>query len=237
VASNLSRKELLKQDQFSVQVGHSVDFLGAHRKQTILYGGIVIALGLIVWGGFYYRTSQKSTREAALGDAITLTTAAVAPPVPLPNGAPSFATDGAKKDAVTKAFNDIISKYGGSDEAYVSEYYLASMDADGARLDEARKLYQDVSDHAPAGFASLARLSLAQIDIAESRIAEGEALFKDLIAHPTDLVSKDQATIAYARAIGPAKPEEARKLLKPLADGKSDITPIANQVMADIPAK
>jgi len=235
VASNLSRKELLKQDQFAVQVGHSVDFLGEHRQQTLLYGGIAIAVALLVWGGFYYRSSQRGAREAALGDAITLTTAPVgqAPP----NGATSFATDGSKKDAVTKAFNDIISKYSGSDEAYVSEYYLASMDADGAKLDDARKLYQDVADHAAAGYASLARLSLAQIDIAESRITEGESLFKDLVAHPTDLVSKDQATIAYARAIGPAKPDDARKLLKPLIDAKSDVSPIANQVMADIPGK
>ena len=235
MASNLSRKELLKQDQFSVQVGHSVDFLGAHRKQTMLYGGIVLALALIVWGGFYYRSSQKATREAALGEAITLTTAPVGGQAP-PSG-PSFATDGSKKDAVTKAFTDIISKYGGSDEAYVSEYYLASMDADGAKLDDARKRYQDVADHAAAGYASLARLALAQIDIAESRVTEGEAAFKDLIAHPTDLVSKDQATIAYARAISQAKPDEARSLLKPLTDAKSEITPIAMQVMADIPGK
>jgi hypothetical protein len=236
VASNLSRKELLKQDQFTVQVGHSVDFLGAHRKQTILYGGAALALILIAWGGFSYRTSQKAARELALGEAITLTTAPVGNQPPA-NGAPSFATDGAKKDAVTKALTGLMSKYSGSDEAYIAEYYLASMDADGAKLDDARKRYQDVADHAAAGYASLARLALAQIDIAESRVTEGEALFKDLIAHPTDLVSKDQATVAYARAIGPAKPDEARKLLKPLTDTPSDITPIAAQVAADIPGK
>src|ERR1019366_4718938 len=130
------------------------------------------------------------------------------------------ATDGAKKDAVNKAFNEIINKNTGSSEAYVAEYYLASMDADGAKLDDARRRYQDVADHAPAGYASLARLALAQIDVAESRVTEGEAAFKDLIAHPTDLVSKDQATIAYARAISQAKPDEARSLLKPLTDAK-----------------
>jgi len=235
VASNLSRKELLKQDQFAVQVEHSVDFLGAHRQQATRIGGAVVALALIAGGGFYFYNSQKTARALELGSAIQLTTAPVgAAAAP---GATSFATDAAKKDAVTKAFTGIMSKDAGSSEAYVAEYYLASMDADGAKLDEARRRYQDVSDHAPAGWASLARLALAQIDVAENKVSDAETIFKDLIAHPTDLVSKEQATIAYARAIGQTKPDEARKLLQPIVDSKSDAAPIASQAVSELTGK
>lgn len=234
MANSLTRKELLKQDQFAVQVGHSVDFLGAHRQQAIRYGGAILVVALVVAGGFYYRNSQSATRQAALAEAISLTTAPVAQQQ-VPPGVTNFATDGAKRDAVTKAFTELINKHGGSDEAYISEYYLASMDADGAKLADARRRYQDVADHASAGYASIARLALAQINVAENRVSDAEAIFKDLIANPTDLVSKDQATIAYARAIGPTRPDDARKMLKPLTDVQSDISSIAIQVVSDLP--
>ena len=41
-------------------------------------------------------------------------------------------------------------------------------------------------------------------------------MLRDLIAHPTIFVSKEQATITLARYLAPKKPAEARKLLDPL---------------------
>jgi hypothetical protein len=55
--------------------------------------------------------------------------------------------------------------------------------------------------------------------------------------HPTDLVSKDQATIAYAQAIGPTQPAEARKLLTPLTNPPTDISPIASAALSSLPQK
>jgi hypothetical protein len=49
--------------------------------------------------------------------------------------------------------------------------------------------------------------------------------------HPTDLVSKTQATIAYAKVIGPTRPDEARKLLSQLMSDK-DSTPLRT-ILAD----
>lgn len=232
MSSNLSRKDLLKQDQFAAQVEHSVDFLGAHRQQAIRIGGAVIALAVIVGGGFYFYNSKQTARAIELGDAIELVSAPVGGPAP--SGSPSFPTEAAKQDAVKKAFNELISKNGGSAEAYVAEYYLASMDAEGTKLDEARRRYQDVADHAPANWASLARLALAQLDAAENRLAEAEPLFRDLITHPTDLVSADQATISYAKAIGATRPSDARKLLQSIVDAKSDAASVASAALTDL---
>jgi hypothetical protein len=233
VATHLTRKALLKRDKFTVEVEHTVDFFAAHRPQVIRYGGIVLAVAVIVAGIWYYRNSQLGVRQQALGEAIQLTNAPVgqAPP----NGGPNFPNQAAKNDAVAKAFNRIMSDYRGSDEAYIAEYFLAGQSAATGNLGDARRKYQDVADHAKPNYSSLAKLALADINVVENRGSEGERLLKDLIDHPTDLVSKNQATISYAKMIAPTRPEEARKLLLPIASAPSDISSIASQALAELP--
>jgi predicted negative regulator of RcsB-dependent stress response len=236
VASQLTRKEL-KQDKFAVEVEHTVDYFAAHRKQTLRYGVTALIAILIAGGAWYFRNSQASVRQQVLGEALTLTTAPVG--VPQPGAQQTFPTDAAKNDAVTKAFNKIVSDYGGTQEGYVAEYYLAANALGSGRPDEARKKYQDVADHADANFSSLAKLSLAQLDAGDNKLSDAEKIFKDLIDHPTALVSKAQATIAYAKAIGSTRPDEARKLLMPLTTDKdqAEVAPIANQALAQLPQK
>jgi predicted negative regulator of RcsB-dependent stress response len=234
VASNLTRKELLKQDRFKVEAAHTVDYLSTHRKEAVRYGGIALALIVLVAAVIYYRSSQVSVREQILGEAIALTGAPVgAAPQ---SGGPAFPTQAAKDDAVTKAFAKLASDYNGTEEAYVADYYLGGKALDAGKVDDARRKYQEVADHASANYASLAKLALAQLDFAENRTAEAEALLKGLMDHPTDLVSKTQATFTYAKVIAQSRPEEARKLLVQLVSEK-DVSQIAVAALNDLPQK
>ena len=232
MSDHLTRKEL-KQDNVALKVEQTFNFVSLHKQQAIRMGGALVALIVIVAAVFYYRSSQKTVRAQMLGDAITLQGAPVgaAPP----NGSPSFPTEAAKKDAVAKSYSKIISEHSGSNEAYISEYSLASIDTENGKLDDARKKYQDVADHAEQNYASLAKLALAQLDFAENRVPEAEAILKDLSDHPTDLVSKNQATFALAKGLIPTKPEEARKLLIGMASAASDISQVAVAAMQDLP--
>jgi hypothetical protein len=235
VPSHLTRKEL-KQDKFAVEVEHTVDFFAVHRQKLMQYGGAVVVVALIVAGVFYYRNSQAAAHQRVLGEAIALTSAPIttAPP---PTGAISFPTEAAKNAAITKAFTKIASDYSGGDEGYIAEYFLAAQSASNAKMDDARKKYQDVADHANANYASLAKFALAQIDFAENRSGEAETLLKDLIDHPTDMVSKAQATITLAKGIGQTKPDEARKMLSALLSPPSDIGPVVTNALAELPQK
>jgi predicted negative regulator of RcsB-dependent stress response len=235
VPSNLTRKELLKQDKFTVEAEHTVDYLSTHRKEAVRYGGVALALIIVVAAVFYFRSSQHSVREQVLGEAIALTSAPIgaAPP----GGGPAFPTVSAKEDAVTKAFTKLTSDYSGSEEAFVAQYYLAARALDAGKVDDARKKYQDVADHATANYASLAKLALAQLDFAENRTPEAEALLKGLVDNPTDLVSKTQANFAYAKVISATKPEEARKIFTQIAAEKSDVSQVALTAMNELPQK
>lgn len=234
MATQLTRKEL-KQDKFAVEVEHTVDFFAAHRQEAIRYGGVALAVIVIVAGVFYYRASQLSAREQVLGEAMTLVNAPVGANPPA--SGPSFPNEAAKDQAVTKALNKIVSDYGGSEEAYIAEYYLAAKSVDAGKLEDARGKYKDVADHADANYSSLAKLALAQVYSSENKMSDAEALLKDLMDRPTDLVSKSQATIAYAKIIGPTRPAEARKLLTQIITDKdqANVSQVALSAMNDLP--
>ena len=232
MSDHLSRKEL-KTDQAAVAVEHTVHYFAQHRQQvTRIAIGVVVVL-LLIAGVTYFRNSQHAARELALGEALAVQSAQVGPSQP--NGALAYPSEQAKTEAVNKAFNRVINDYSGSEEAYISEYYLAGLDVDAAKMDSAKKRYQDVADKAEKNYASLAKLALAQIYFAESKVADGEKIARDLVDHPTDLVSKEQATIALAKGIGPTRSAEARKLLEPIIL-KPEIGSVAMQAMNEIPA-
>jgi predicted negative regulator of RcsB-dependent stress response len=234
VPSHLTRKEL-KQDNVALRVEETFDFFTTHRQQAIRIGGAALALIVIVAATLYYRSYEQGVREQQLGDAILLQGAPVgAPP---PNGGPSFPNEPAKKDAVAKAYAKIVAEHGGSNEAYIAEYTLASLDMEAARFDAARTKYQDIADHAGANYASLAKLSLAQLDAAQNKTPAAQSLLKDLIDHPTDLVSKNQATFELAKVLAPTQPAEARKLLTPLAGAAGDFSQAASTALGDLQQK
>jgi predicted negative regulator of RcsB-dependent stress response len=232
VSTHLTRKEL-KQDNVALRVEETVDFFSKYRQQVVRIGGAAAALAVIVAGVIYYRGAQHDVRQQMLADAFALQSAPVgqAPP----NGGPSFQTDAAKKDAVAKAYNKLLTEHSGAEEAYSAELALGGMDADAGKMADARKKFQDVADHASAGFASLAKLSLAQLDFAENKVAEAQSILKDLQEHPTDLVSKTQATYTLARGLAPTQPEEARKLLNSIASGQSEASGIAVAALQELP--
>jgi predicted negative regulator of RcsB-dependent stress response len=232
VSTHLTRKEL-KQDNVALKVEETFDIFTKYRPQIARIGFAVLALVVIVAGVFYYRSAQHEVRQQMLADAIALQAAPVgqAPP----NGGPSFPTEAAKREAVTKSYSKLISEHGGSEEAYSAELALAASDADAGRMADARKKFQDVAGHANSSFASLGKLSLAQLDFAENKTADAQRILKDLQDHPTDLVSKTQATYTLAKGLAPTQPEEARKLLNSIASAGSDVSGIAVSALQELP--
>jgi tetratricopeptide (TPR) repeat protein len=231
----LTRKEL-KTDKFAQEVTHSLSYVGAHRRQAMLYVGGGLALVLLLAGIFYYRGHTHKIRQAELATALQLREAIV---TPLPNPEdprPSFPTAEEKDAALRKAYQDIVSRFAGSDEAHVAGFHLGVLDADAGKIAEAEAHFKSVADGAGAEYASAAKLSLAQIYASTGKEAEAERLLRELINRPTVLVSKEQATIALARVIASAKPEEARKLLDPLQkDTRPEVSRNAVAAAGEIP--
>lgn len=231
--ARITRKEL-KTDKFALEIEHTVTLFEEHRREIIRYGGAGLAVALVVFGVLFYSGRQHSAREAALAKAIAIQDAPVGP---APAGQTSFPTQDAKDQAELKAFTDLKNQYSGSAEAEIAQYYLGSMQSDQGKLADAEKSFAEVVDHGDAKYASLAKLSLAEVYFAEGHGDKGERLLRELIEHPTVFVSKDQATIALARSIAQKKPAEARKLLDPLRNAPGEVGQVALQVYGEIPAQ
>lgn len=218
--ARITRKEL-KTDKFALEVEQTVDFVTAHSRDLMVYGSVAAVVIGIAAAVYFYLGHQQTVREQVLADAIQIQEAPVSPPnssVPV-----SFPTEDAKRAAAIKAFSELASKYPGSGEATVAKYYLGAIAADQGRMDDAAKLYQEAAAGGDKRYASLARYALAQVYFGEGRTADGEKIMRDLMDHPTDFVSKEQATIALARGLAATKPAEARKLLEPLRTAKPGI--------------
>lgn len=232
----LSRKEL-KNDRFALEVQHSVEYVGDHRRAIIRWTSIGAVVVLALLGFYLYRQHEHTVRQEQLAQAFRSQNAQVGPASN--EYMTTFPTAAARDKAVTKAFTDIAVKYPGTEEGSVAEYFLATSAADRGNVQEAEKRFKVVVDSGDGGYASLGKLSLAQIYNSEGKAADAEKLIRSIMDKPTVFVSKEEATIALARLIAPAKPQEARKLLEPLrANERSAVSRAALTALSDIqPAK
>ncbi len=230
----ITRKEL-KTDKFALELEHTVTFFEEHRKDIIRYGAGILIAAVLVGGYMIYSGHQHDLREQVLTRAIQIQESPVGNATP--GQTQSFPTQDVKDVVALKAFSDVASQYPGTEEGEIAEYYVGAIKADQGKLAEAEKSFKEVADKGDAKYASLAKLSLAQIYFADGRDSQGESVLRDLIAHPTVYVSKDQATITLARYLAPKKPAEARKLLDPLKSVPGAVGQTALSVYSEIPAQ
>lgn len=221
-----TRKEL-KSDKFALEVQHGFEYVTGHRQLLVRWGSIAAGVAIVVAAILLYLGHQRKVRQEALQNALLIENATVGPSQS--EYALSFATQADKDKATDKAWTELATKYAGSDEGMIAEYFLASHAADKGNLTEAEKRFKLVADSGPAAYAGLAKLSLAQVYASENKINDAKAVLQSLIDHPTVTVSKDAATIALAHVIANSNPQQARKLLEPLRG--SDRGPVSRAAL------
>ncbi len=231
----LTRKEL-KRDAFAQEVGQTVEYVEQHRKQVLVYGSIALVLILSVAAYRWYSRRQHEARQRQLHQAMRVLDAAIGPPSP-GGRILTFPTQEARGTAAVKALTDLVANHGGSDEGIVARYFLATVQADQGKLEEAEKSYRLVVEEGEEPYVSLAKFALAQVCHARGNTAEGEKLLRLLIEKPTGLVSKEQATITLAQMLASSRPEEARKLLEPLRTQPGAVSRTALTAIGSLPQK
>lgn len=228
-----TRKDL-KTDKFALEVSHGFDWLTEHKKESIRYGAIALAVILAAAGIYFYMHHQAGVREEALAQALRIDDATVGPTVQPTNL--HFDTQDELNKARTKAYTDLAAKYHGTQEGAIAGIYLASDLADKGNLDQAEKQFKDVADSAPKAYAALASLSLAQVYAAEGRISDSEKVLRALIASPTVTVSKEEASIVLGQILSKSNPAEAHKLIDPLRTSpRGAVSQAAITASANIP--
>ena len=233
--ARLTRKEL-KSDKFALEVQHGVEYVSEHRQQMVRWGGIAVGIIVLVVAVFLYRSYQHGVRQQALHAAMQIQNATVGKP----NNEfmISFPTEAERQQAATKAFSEVAAKYSGSDEGLISEFFLGTNAADQGKIPEAEKRFKLVVDSGNRPYGSLAKLALAQLYGSQGKLADGEKLIQSVIDHPTELVSKEAATVALAQLVRNSDPQRARKLLEPLRSSpRGNVSRTALSVLGDMSGK
>jgi predicted negative regulator of RcsB-dependent stress response len=224
----------LKTDAFAREVGHTVEYVGAHRRQFTRLSAIVVVVAIVAGGFYYYNKRQQAARERELHEAMRIQDAGVG----TFSGRATiltFPTQQEKNEAAIKAFSEIADKHSGTDEGAIARYYLGTIAVDEGRLDDAVKSLRQAADSGKANYDSLAKLALAEAYHLQGKTAESETLLRPLIEKPTLFVSKAQATIALARILANSKPDEARKLLEPLRTEPGAVSQAALNAIGELP--
>lgn len=205
-------KEQLQHDHFTDAVTGVVSYTQTHRESVIRWA-VILGIVLILGGGaFWYAAYRNSVRQQDLENAFAVLETPVGTPSQLGK---TFPTQDAKTQASIKALQDVIAKDGGTRQGLIAQYYLGTMKAAKQDMKGAETDLQAVANSS-SECAPLAKIALAQIYAGENRNGEAQALLRDIINKPTDLVSKAQAEILLAHLDETSNPQEAKKLLQSL---------------------
>ena len=206
-------KEQLQHDRFTDTVSDVLGYAVSNRERLIR-ASIALAVILALAGGaLWYSSYRNSVRQQDLAAAFTVLETPVGPANP--SGSKTFPTQEAKTQASLKALQDVVSKDKGTRQGLIAQYYLGTLKAQNNDPKGAESDLRQVADSSNP-CAPLAKIALAQLYSGENRIGEAQALLRELINKPTDLVSKAQAQVLLARLDETANPAEAKKILQAL---------------------
>ena len=230
-------KEQLQHDQFTDAVSGAVSYASSHRQNLIRYGIGAVLVALIAGGVWWYLSSQADQRRQELDSAMSILDAQVGPASP-DSSVKTYPTEDAKKDAWTKALSAFISKYGGSSEGHIAQYYRG---AERAKKDDQSGAESDLKTVADSSseVAPLAKIALVNLYLGEKKNVEAQTILQTLTKDSSPLVSKAQAQILQAQLNQNANPQAAKDLLKSLdpADKKRDAVNRAAEALSSELAK
>ena len=181
----------LKHDRFVDEIG-SLSMRARDNQRFLLMLTLgVVAVALVVYGIYFYRSNHEHQAQQALAAAIAtidsplLNDPATAQQQKPPVGA-KFKTEAERNAAAQKQFDDLKKNYSGTDAADIADLYLARLAAAKGDIANSRKLLEAfISNHPKSVLVGSARYSLYQM-----RIDNGEAT--QVIAELDNELKKDE---------------------------------------------
>lgn len=194
----------LKHDRFVDEIGELSS--KARDNQRLLYtiGGAAIAIALVVYGIFFYRSNKEENGQQALALAIETFEAPVGDQAQQQQPAvagPKFKTEAERTAASEKAFTDVRSKYSGTDAADVAGLYLARIAVTKNDVKAARAhLEQFIDSQKDHLLADGARFSLYQLRIDNGEAAQVAVELNAELAKTEPILPGDSLLVLLAQA-------------------------------------
>jgi tetratricopeptide (TPR) repeat protein len=234
-----SERRQLKQDQFAAKTQETIDWASEHQTALTYTTIIVAVIAALAIGAFYYQQNREQAASALLSQGIDTFSAPIVPAGSAPiAGETTYTSTVERARAASTKFLEVSQKYPHTDAGTLAKYFLGLCSEDMNDNAKAEQYLKDVADSRPKDTAALAKQALAALYHDEGRDENAIALYKELIAKPTNTVSKASAQMDLAALYAPKEPTEAKKLYAEVAADKNnpeEIVSIANQPNA-VPA-
>lgn len=215
------RARELKQDKFRDTTMRLFDKLGDRlegKGRAILYGIAAIIIITLITGLVIKWTNRKADEaRAALGRAIAIAAAPVSSSPTPGSPAPSFSSEQERAQKAIEEFQKVVAKYG---DPYRSEarYFIAT----NLLVVDRNKGLSDLSELGNNGIkevAILSKFALAQAKEADGKFDEAIALYRELAAANSTVVTTETANLRLAMAYEKqGKRKEAADLLFNIVD-------------------
>ena len=208
----------LKQDRFSKvtfeAAGNAAHWSVEHQSKLIAAVIVVIVIGAIAFGGWYYLNSQDEKASAEFSTAVRTWETPLRPAgVPPQPGTDSFASAQERATAARKQFQAIVDKYPRTHTADMARYFVGLASAQLGDNAAAERSLQEAARSSNADLAALGKFALASVYRAENKDAQAIDLYKQLMDKPTLVVSKATAQLELASFYeSRQKPGEAKKI-------------------------
>ena len=213
----------LKQNEFAVATMSVADRLSENRK-PLLTAAAVIALVAVLWGVFMaYRTRQNNTAGAALGVALAIAEAPIAPAPTLPGATQTpgtYPTAEARAEAAAAAFREVIASHPGTEPAQTASFHLAGQLLAGGQAAEAEQIYAQLAAEEDDSLrGQSARLGRAEALMALGRTDEALEIYTSLAATRDGALPVDGLLMQLGRASQRAgRTDEARAAFQRVID-------------------
>lgn len=185
-------RQELKHDRFVDEVGSLTTRARENQKLLISITAAIVALFLVGYGIYFYRSNREHKAQDALAFAIEAIDSPIAQNGQPPNPQAKFKSEQERTAKSEAMFRDVQKKYPGTDAADVSNLYLARIAASKNDVAGARKPLQDfIGEHPKHMLVGAARYSLYEL-----RINNGEG--QQVASELTQELSKTENQILPA---------------------------------------
>ena len=196
------------------------------NRNAITYGAIgLLVIAVAVFGTMAWRSMTASRSAALLAEAMTTAEAPVTPPVAGEKGGlpvqptGTYPSERARFEAALPKFQAVVAAYPGSPSGYIAQYRAAAALIALGRVDEGLHQYRAVAEQAGGVMASMARLGMADGQLAAGKYEDAIAGLKALAEGTGDYVPTDGVLMQLGRAYRMAgKGPDARKSFQRIID-------------------
>jgi predicted negative regulator of RcsB-dependent stress response len=190
----------LKQDKFAASAAEAVQEVVEHRSGIVKIVAVIVFLGLLGGGIFWYVSSREQQATNALGQALVTYNAPVVPAGTPKEGSSmtTFNTEQERLIASKNAFYAISDQYGWTESGQYARYLAGVTETELGNYKVAEDQLRALSNIRRRELAALAKIALAAVYRDEMREQDAINLLQTMIEKPSVSVPKANAQFALA---------------------------------------